>query len=939
MGNSAFTKSSLATPVSLANGGFGVGFSDPGAHVLYGYDNTSDTSVQVLIGSGLSYDAVTNTLSASGGGGGSITSVNGDTGPAVVLDTDDISDTGAAHKYNQTHTGDVTGATFLSIATNAVTFSKIQTISTNTLMGRYSASTGAVESITIGTGLSASGGTLSTTFALSSGDATINVTGSNPSFGVEVNKAQDFDWSGHHSFISYPISILDGTNDEHAVTLKQLTAVATGLNVKTACVVSTVSDISLFDEQTINGVAVVADDRVLVKAQSNPVDNGIWVVKAGGNWFRSDDYDSDDEVMAGTYTYVIGGTVDGNRLWVQIEPAPSVGSTAINFTQLGAVTAYTASKGVKFVGADIRADYATSDSGSGLMPAANLGTGTPSSTTALFGDQTYKTVGNVFGPGFGTTAGNIAVFQSTDGYTIEESLWNISSNTITYPGTFIIRTTGLGAYDINFAAADSDIGTNAGNITFTAGNATSGGSSGGSINFVAGPGDSSGGSISFTTGDSASTSGGVTWVGQTNFRETYSLIGSTTTIRWDNVILTFGGNNSIFMPTGDGTFAVSASGPWLSLDSAGNLTFAGVNWTDIPGANPISKGGTGQTTANAALNALLPSQTSNSGKVLQTNGTNTSWATVTAGAGGSTTQLQYNNAGVLAGIAGSAFAAGVLDISDTVFRIQNAAATTAKLVLSAASITAGNTRTLTAPNASGTIPLPGVAQTWTATQTFSGSVALNGAVAISASTTAKPAYNMAVGVSPTTPSVGDFWHDGTQKTLTGFLDGIKQNLSGVIFTSSTNTSVTATTTETTLLGSGVGTKTLPANFWVVGKVMRIKVVYSDIDTDATPGTWTTRLKYGATTLVSVAPTPTASQTNGSGDVEFYVRCTSVGATGTLQVYIWQRFGYTGVSQNVGSALTTVNTTTANALNVTMQFGNANAGNNITGSVATMEVLN
>jgi len=39
----------------------------------------------------------------------------------------------------------------------------------------------------------------------------------------------------------------------------------------------------------------------------------------------------------------------------------------------------------------------------------------------------------------------------------------------------------------------------------------------------------------------------------------------------------------------------------------------------------ITNGGTGQITANAGLNALLPSQTSNSGKVLSTNGTDTSW--------------------------------------------------------------------------------------------------------------------------------------------------------------------------------------------------------------------------------------------------------------------------------------------------------------------------
>jgi hypothetical protein len=44
----------------------------------------------------------------------------------------------------------------------------------------------------------------------------------------------------------------------------------------------------------------------------------------------------------------------------------------------------------------------------------------------------------------------------------------------------------------------------------------------------------------------------------------------------------------------------------------------------------IAGGGTGQVTANAAFNALAPSQTSNSGKYLTTNGTSTSWATVSS---------------------------------------------------------------------------------------------------------------------------------------------------------------------------------------------------------------------------------------------------------------------------------------------------------------------
>jgi hypothetical protein len=57
----------------------------------------------------------------------------------------------------------------------------------------------------------------------------------------------------------------------------------------------------------------------------------------------------------------------------------------------------------------------------------------------------------------------------------------------------------------------------------------------------------------------------------------------------------------------------------------------------ISGTVPIANGGTGQTTANAAINALLPSQSSQSGKVLSTDGTNTSW--IAAGGTGTVTSV------------------------------------------------------------------------------------------------------------------------------------------------------------------------------------------------------------------------------------------------------------------------------------------------------------
>lgn len=61
--------------------------------------------------------------------------------------------------------------------------------------------------------------------------------------------------------------------------------------------------------------------------------------------------------------------------------------------------------------------------------------------------------------------------------------------------------------------------------------------------------------------------------------------------------------------------------------TAAKLATSAVDLTSSVVTNvlPRSKGGTGQTTANAALNAFLPTQTGNAAKFLATNGTDTSW--------------------------------------------------------------------------------------------------------------------------------------------------------------------------------------------------------------------------------------------------------------------------------------------------------------------------
>jgi hypothetical protein len=90
---------------------------------------------------------------------------------------------------------------------------------------------------------------------------------------------------------------------------------------------------------------------------------------------------------------------------------------------------------------------------------------------------------------------------------------------------------------------------------------------------------------------------------------------------------------------------LSLTGAILSADLAGSIAYGklslsgSIATTDLASGLlvPIGKGGTGQTTANTALNALLPDQTSNSGKVLSSDGTSTLWASALT-----STLTQYN---------------------------------------------------------------------------------------------------------------------------------------------------------------------------------------------------------------------------------------------------------------------------------------------------------
>ena len=116
----------------------------------------------------------------------------------------------------------------------------------------------------------------------------------------------------------------------------------------------------------------------------------------------------------------------------------------------------------------------------------------------------------------------------------------------------------------------------------------------------------------------------LTGAGTTSISGTYPNFTITSNDQYTGTVTSVGGTGTVNGISLSGT--VTSSG---SLTLGGTLSGVSLS-TQVTGTLPIANGGTGQTTATAAFNALAPSQTGNSGKYLTTNGTNTSWATVSS---------------------------------------------------------------------------------------------------------------------------------------------------------------------------------------------------------------------------------------------------------------------------------------------------------------------
>jgi hypothetical protein len=301
------------------------------------------TAVSPQIAAGVITDADVNSANKDGSAGVASmrTLGTGATQAAAGNDsrfTDSRAPTGAAG-------GDLTGSTYPSpvIANGAVTSAKIAdgTITdTDVAAANKDGAVGVASMRTIGTGAqqAMAGSTRLDTIAA-------------PTTPVGLNNQR----------IS---SLADPTAAQDAATRNYVDNVATGLDAKASVHAATTANIANLAggaPNTLDGVTLAANDRVLVKDQTTQSANGIYTVTtlgtgSNGTWARASDMDTWAEVPA-AFTWVEQGTANGDSGWVcTADTGGTLGTTNITWTQFTGTYQITAGAGVTKTGNSLSAN-------------------------------------------------------------------------------------------------------------------------------------------------------------------------------------------------------------------------------------------------------------------------------------------------------------------------------------------------------------------------------------------------------------------------------------------------------------------------------------------------------------------------------------------------------------------------------------------------------
>lgn len=223
------------------------------------------------------------------------------------------------------------------------------------------------------------------------------------------------------------------TADADAATKRYVDDRVNGIDRKASVLAATTAaggNVALTGLQTIDGVALSAGDRVLVKNQTDAKENGIYVAGTGA-WARADDCDGtpEGEVTTGMFTFVEAGTKNKSTGWsLATEGVITLGTTELEFVQTSTVGEITTDgKGITKVGTELQLVVGNGIAkGSGsltlVLDGASLALGASGLKIAADGVTETEIKSTAFGSGIAGGSGNLIALATLT------ADWNIGAN-------------------------------------------------------------------------------------------------------------------------------------------------------------------------------------------------------------------------------------------------------------------------------------------------------------------------------------------------------------------------------------------------------------------------------------------------------------------------------------------------------------------------------
>jgi hypothetical protein len=149
--------------------------------------------------------------------------------------------------------------------------------------------------------------------------------------------------SGTFDFSSATVVVATPTADGQAATKAYVDAIASGLSWKAPVKAASTANLTLSGTQTVDGVSLLAGDRVLVKDQTDGKENGIYVVTIGSTAIVFVQFNGASNIVAGDGLSKVGNTLDVNVDGSTIE----ISSDALQIKDLGVGTAKLADASVE----------------------------------------------------------------------------------------------------------------------------------------------------------------------------------------------------------------------------------------------------------------------------------------------------------------------------------------------------------------------------------------------------------------------------------------------------------------------------------------------------------------------------------------------------------------------------------------------------------------